>query len=123
MAARLGVKNNWVLLAASLALPNGNPRFHLGFPAEFAADPGANCLVTNELKNGYELPTRNLLERAIRPGDLFVDVGAHWGFFTLQAATHPARDVTVVGFEPDPANAAILACRAWSSSENSGHRT
>jgi FkbM family methyltransferase len=97
-----------VLLAASLTLPNGDPRFHLGFPKEFAADPGAKCLVANEFRNGYELPTRNLLERAIRPGDLFVDVGAHWGFFTLQAATHPARDATVVGFEPDPANAAIL---------------
>jgi FkbM family methyltransferase len=108
MAAKLGVENNWVVLTASLALPNGDPRFHLGFPAEFANDPGANCLVANELKQGYELPTRNLLERAIRPGDLFVDVGAHWGFFTLQAATHPAPDVTVVGFEPDPANAAIL---------------
>jgi len=97
-----------VSLAASLTLANGEARFHLGFPKELAADAGANCLVTHELRNGYELPTRNLLERAIRPGDLFVDVGAHWGFFTLQAATHPARDVTVVGFEPDPVNAAIL---------------
>jgi FkbM family methyltransferase len=108
MTARLGVKDNWVSLAASLTLPNGDPRFHLSFPKEYVADPGANCLMANELRNGYELPTRNLLERAIRPGDLFVDVGAHWGFFTLQAATHPAGDVTVVGFEPDPANAAIL---------------
>ena len=118
MAARLGVKNNWVVLAASLALPNGDPRFHLGFPVEFANDPGANCLVANELKLGYELPTRNLLERAIRPGDLFVDVGAHWGFFTLQAATHPATDVTVVGFEPDPANAAILVRNVASNGLN-----
>jgi FkbM family methyltransferase len=108
MSARLGVKDNWVSLAASLTLPNGDPRFHLGFPKQFAADPGANCLVANELRDGYELPTRNLLERAIRRGDLFVDVGAHWGFFTLQAATHPARDVIVIGFEPDPTNAAIL---------------
>ena len=45
MAGRLGVKNNWVSLAASLTLPNGEARFHLGFPAEFAADAGANCLV------------------------------------------------------------------------------
>ena len=70
--------------------------------------PAPTVSSTHELRSGYELPTRNLLERAIRPGDLFVDVGAHWGFFTLQAATHPARDVTVVAFEPDPANAAIL---------------
>src|ERR1700733_15005227 len=108
MAGRLGVKNNWVSLAASLTLANGEARFHLGFPKELAADAGANCLVTHELRNGYELPTRNLLERAIRPGDLFVDVGAHWGFFTLQAATHPAGDVLVVAFEPDPTNAGIL---------------
>ena len=31
MAARLGVKDNWVLLAAPLTLPNGDPRFRLGF--------------------------------------------------------------------------------------------
>jgi len=108
MAQRLGVKNDWVSLSASLTLPGGEPRFHLGFPKQFATDAGANCLVANELRDGYELPTRNVLERAIRRGDLFIDVGAHWGFFTLQAATHPAGDVTVIGFEPDPANAAIL---------------
>jgi len=105
---RLGVKDDWVVFAASLTLPNGDPRFYLGFPKAFAADAGANCLVQAELGCGYELPTRNFLERAIRPGDLFVDVGAHWGFFTLQAATHPAGDVAVIGFEPDPSNAAIL---------------
>ena len=108
MPARVDVNDNWVSLAASLTLPNGDPRFHLGFPTQLAADPGANCLVANELRGGYELPTRNLLERAIRRGDLFVDVGAHWGFFALQAATHPAGDVTVIGFEPDLTNAAIL---------------
>jgi FkbM family methyltransferase len=44
----------------------------------------------------------------LRPGDLFIDVGAHWGFFTLQAATHPGGDVAVIAFEPDPTNAGIL---------------
>jgi FkbM family methyltransferase len=109
MAAKLAVKDDWVVFAASLALPTGAPRFYLGFPKALASDAGAKCLLSRELGEGYELPTRNLLERAIRPGDLFVDVGAHWGFFTLQAATHPARDVSVISFEPDPANAAILA--------------
>jgi len=82
MPARVDVNDNWVSLAASLTLPNGDPRFHLGFPTQLAADPGANCLVANELRGGYELPTRNLLERAIRRGDLFVDVGAHFGVFS-----------------------------------------
>jgi FkbM family methyltransferase len=71
-------------------------------------DLGAKYLVFHEVKGGYEPPTRNLLERILRPGDLFIDVGAHWGFFTLQAATHPAGNVTVIAFEPDPTNASIL---------------
>jgi hypothetical protein len=36
-------------------------------------------LIINEANTGYEPPTRDLLERVLRPGDLFVDVGAHWG--------------------------------------------
>jgi FkbM family methyltransferase len=38
---------------------------------------------------------------------VFIDVGAHWGFFSLQAATH-AAGVSVVAFEPDSTNASIL---------------
>jgi FkbM family methyltransferase len=108
MEIRLNVKNGWVILPASLKSPSGHPRFHLTFPNEFTSDAGANYLVSNEVKHGYELPTRNFLEKLFRPGDLFVDVGAHWGFFTLQAATHPAGDVNVIAFEPDPTNASIL---------------
>jgi len=70
-------------------------------------DPGTRLLVVSELGRGYEQPTRDLLERAFRPGDVFIDVGAHWGFFSLQAATH-AAGVFVVAFEPDPTNASIL---------------
>jgi FkbM family methyltransferase len=44
----------------------------------------------------------------LRRGDLFVDVGAHWGFFSLLAATHPAGGVDVVAFEPDLTNALTL---------------
>jgi FkbM family methyltransferase len=57
---------------------------------------------------GYEPPTRDLLERVLRAGDLFVDVGAHWGFFSLLAATHPAGGIDVVAFEPDLTNALTL---------------
>jgi FkbM family methyltransferase len=106
---RLALEDGWVVLPASLRSPDGAPRFHLTFPRALATDAGARYLMTKELGHGYELPTRNLVERALRPGDLFVDVGAHWGFFALQAATHPAGDVTVVAFEPDPTNAAILS--------------
>jgi FkbM family methyltransferase len=108
MEIKLNVRNDWVILPASLKLPDGQPQFHLTFPCEFTTDVGANYLVSNEVKHGYELPTRNFLERLFRRGDLFIDVGAHWGFFSLQAATHPVGNVKVIAFEPDPTNASIL---------------
>ena len=90
----LPVKDDWAFVAASLKSPNGRPRFQLSLPKELgSADLGAKYLVFHEAKAGYEPPTRNLLEKTLRPGDLFIDVGADWGFFTLQAATHLAGKI------------------------------
>jgi hypothetical protein len=100
--------NGWAILPSSLKHPDQSPRFHLHFLASLAGDVGAQHLIINEANAGYEPPTRDLLERVLRPGDLFVDVGAHWGFFSLQAATHPAGGVEVVAFEPDLTNATVL---------------
>jgi FkbM family methyltransferase len=100
--------NGWAILPSSLKLPDGAPRFNLEFPAEMTQDAGAQYLVSHEVMDGYEPATRNLIERTLRPGDLFIDVGAHWGLFTLQAATHPVGNIRVLAFEPDPGNAAVL---------------
>ena len=97
------------VLPSSLKRPDGTPRFKLHFPLWLVTDPGAVHLAAGEIGEGYEPPTRNLLERVLRRGDLFLDVGAHWGFFTLQAATHPAGGIDVVAFEPELLNASILA--------------
>lgn len=104
----LKTANGWAILPSSLKHPDATPRFNLSFPSGFTTDQGAIHLIVNESDNGYEPPTRNLIERVLRRGDLFVDVGAHWGFFTMQAATHPAGDIEVVSFEPDLMNAVIL---------------
>src|SRR5579862_7284173 len=100
--------NGWAVMPASLKSPAGVPRFHLHFPSYLADDGGARHLVFNDLNQGYELPTRNLIERTLRSGDLFIDVGGHWGFFTMQAATHPVGNVRTLTFEADPLNASIL---------------
>jgi FkbM family methyltransferase len=100
-------EDGWAILPSSLKRPSGAPRFHLYFPPNLE-DVGAQHVVRGELTQGYEPPTRNLVERILRPGDLFIDVGAHWGFFTLQAATHPCGDVRALAFEPDPRNGTIL---------------
>jgi len=105
----LKVKGDLACLPASLKLSDGKPRFHLAFPKRLGdTDQGAKYLVSSEAAAGYDPTTRDLLEKTLRPHDLFIDVGAHWGFFTLQAATHPAGNVSVIAFEPDPTNASIL---------------
>jgi FkbM family methyltransferase len=100
--------NGWAMLPSSLKRADQSPRFHLHFLAGLAGDVGAQHLIINEANAGYEPPTRDLLERVLRAGDLFVDVGAHWGFFSLLAATHPAGGIDVVAFEPDLTNALTL---------------
>jgi len=97
------------VLPSSLKRPDGTPRFNLHFPTSLVTDLGAIHLIRSENGEGYEPATRMLLERVLRRGDLFLDVGAHWGFFTLQAATHPAGGIDVVAFEPELVNASILA--------------
>jgi FkbM family methyltransferase len=104
----LRTMNGWAELPSSLKRADGGPRFNLNFPVALAGDQGARHLIANEAAHGYEPPTRNLLERILRRGDVFIDVGAHWGFFTLQAATHPAGEIDVIAFEPELMNATVL---------------
>lgn len=44
-----------------------------------------------------------------RKGEVFVDVGAHIGFYTLRAARLVGPDGMVVAFEPNPENYSLLA--------------
>ena len=60
------------------------------------------------LFDSYEPATTFVFERLVAPGDLVVDVGAHWGYFTLLAATLCGETGRVIAFEPHPRNASIL---------------
>ena len=104
----LQVDEGWARFPASLKRPNGEPRFHIEFPAPLVKDQSVTYMISHDAEQGYELPTRNLIERVLRPGDFFIDVGAHWGYFTLQAATHPAGNIQAIAFEPDPVNGSVL---------------
>jgi FkbM family methyltransferase len=52
-----------------------------------------------------ERPVQEVLSSELAPGDVFYDVGANVGFFSLLAARLVGDDGRVVAFEPVPANA------------------
>ena len=59
----------------------------------------------------YEPITRQLLQSLLRPGDTFLDIGAHIGFFSLVVG-QCVPGVKVVAFEPNPRNFRILKANA-----------
>ena len=50
----------------------------------------------------YELGKQRALVSLLRPGDVFFDVGAHVGFYTLLAAMCVGKAGKVIAFEPLP---------------------
>ncbi len=57
---------------------------------------------------GYEPQETALVGHLLRPGWTFVDVGAHWGYFSLLAAERVGPSGRVVAVEADPTIFGIL---------------
>ncbi|MDJ0677132.1 MAG: FkbM family methyltransferase [Calothrix sp. MO_167.B42] len=55
-------------------------------------------------KGTYELPLQEALAHYLKPGDVFYDIGANIGFFTVLAAHLVGNSGYVYGFEPVPEN-------------------
>jgi FkbM family methyltransferase len=56
----------------------------------------------------YERGVAALVSKTVKPGDIFIDVGANIGFFTLYAARCVGPSGRVIAFEPDLENIALL---------------
>lgn len=56
----------------------------------------------------YERPIQKILEQELGSGDVFFDVGAHAGFFTLVAARLVGPTGCCVAFDPRPDNCACV---------------
>ena len=56
----------------------------------------------------YESELQRLFVSSLRPGDVFFDVGANVGFFTLLGSALVGPHGRVVAFEPLPGNVALL---------------
>jgi FkbM family methyltransferase len=59
-------------------------------------------------KHAYETLTYGEWTKAIAPGMTTLDIGAHYGFFSLAAAARVGPQGRVYAFEPAPATLAIL---------------
>ena len=82
-------------------------------PAFIESIPGSDGLLFEcDLRNGlarevyftgrYEPLETELLGHVLKGGDVFVDVGAHWGYFSLLAAKMVGAKGRVVAIEADP---------------------
>lgn len=64
--------------------------------------------LTIKMKGHYEPETEDVLRQHLRPGDTFVDLGAHIGYFTLLAAQLVGTGGKVYAFEPNPGTHQLL---------------
>ena len=55
----------------------------------------------------YDIATQSVILTLVRPGGVFVDIGANVGMASLSAAYAAGRDGRIFAFEPNPAIAAI----------------
>jgi FkbM family methyltransferase len=62
----------------------------------------ANILRHLQARKFYETHTSQVLVGLLRPGDVFVDVGAHVGYYTLLARALVGPGGRVFAFEPNP---------------------
>lgn len=86
--------------------------------APFLADAGGDfrfvCHLADSIARevcylGRYEPIETLLtERVLRPGMMFIDVGANWGYFSLLAARRVGDSGRVLSLEPDPRLFALL---------------
>lgn len=75
---------------------------HLRYTGSTTKSSLVKCLF---LTQNYEPSATQYIKNLLKPGDVFVDVGANEGYFTLLAAQCGAY---VHAFEPSPSNASLL---------------
>lgn len=107
LAGRLGAGAGRLLMPRPVRLPWGHWML-----------TWADVMGDNLRRGGYELPERLFIERFVRPGMTFLDVGAHNGYYSLLASRRVGPAGRVVAFEPSPRerrrlrwNLALNRCR------------
>ncbi|WP_041722045.1 FkbM family methyltransferase [Maridesulfovibrio salexigens] len=100
-------KNNgaWRIIPSVIKNDQGEPEFDMLLANAEMQDPGTASLNFRETRcGGFEYASRAFLHAHLEPGDLFIDVGAHFGLYTLTAAKKYPGKINVLAIEPHPEN-------------------
>jgi FkbM family methyltransferase len=113
-------------LAAPLRYALGTGFTHLAYPLlrrawhteantffqkkmRLALPGGLDIFLTSAKTHPSEIRLARYLIRSLKAGDGFVDIGAHFGFFSLLASQLVGEHGAVLAFEPSPASFQLLA--------------
>jgi FkbM family methyltransferase len=91
---------------ARLGLINRDLSVSQGVASGLKFNSGAYNLDT--ALGSYEIPVQEVLAQYLKPGDVFYDIGANVGFFTVIGAKLVGSAGQVYAFEPEPRNAETL---------------
>lgn len=94
--------NQLTPVSLDVAGPWGSTRAHFAF--DLGSD--AQRSMFNSLDQGglFEPGTTRFLASVLKPGDTFLDIGAHIGYFSVLAASIVGTEGEVIAFEPEPSN-------------------
>ena len=89
-------------ISLDIASPYGDVRVRYAFDLE----SNVQRHMHTQLDEGrfYEPATSRLLASVLKPGDTFIDIGAHVGYFTMLASAIVGAAGEVIAFEPSPDN-------------------
>jgi FkbM family methyltransferase len=90
-------------LSRIVNVPAFAARFPRGAPGLIFECDLRNSLAREVYFTGqYEPQETALIETLIKPGQTFVDVGAHWGYYSLIASQRVGKEGRVISIEADP---------------------
>ena len=102
------------------ARPATVPTF-FGLPMQVMLPAGTDLYLLGAKSHDSEIRLARLLLRHLRPGDTFVDVGGHFGYFTLLASRLVGAAGRVVAFEASKATHAVLAANVRAQANVTAH--
>lgn len=99
------IRDGYIRLDETTGRPGSISRdYVLCIPLDMLEDPSTQFLLRAEYDGpGYETEERRLLDTLLPPECLFLDIGAHWGIYTLHVLSS-LPNARVVAVEPDAEN-------------------